>query len=139
MATRLVKTHPALRVGQAAEMLHVSVETLRRWVAEGRLRVERSSGGQRLVPIAEVTRLLAEKRTLFDLLDAEAGAGIKLTESNAMLPGASVSGYYLWHPEAHYFGVGRIGRDQLADYASRKGVELAEAERWLRPNLADYT
>jgi molybdopterin-binding protein len=63
MATRPVKTHPALRVGQAAEMLHVSVETLRRWVAEGRLRVERSSGGQRLVPIAEVTRLLAEKRS----------------------------------------------------------------------------
>jgi molybdopterin-binding protein len=63
MATRPVKTHPALRVGQAAEMLQVSVETLRRWVAEGRLRVERSSGGQRLVPIAEVTRLLAEKRS----------------------------------------------------------------------------
>jgi 5-methyltetrahydrofolate--homocysteine methyltransferase len=80
-----------------------------------------------------------EKRTLFDLLDAEARAGITLTESNAMLPGASVSGYYLWHPEAHYFGVGRIGRDQLADYARRKGVELAEAERWLRPNLADDT
>jgi 5-methyltetrahydrofolate--homocysteine methyltransferase len=80
-----------------------------------------------------------EKGTLFDLLEAEARAGIKLTESNAMLPGASVSGYYLWHPEAHYFGVGRIGRDQLADYARRKGVELAEAERWLRPNLADDT
>jgi 5-methyltetrahydrofolate--homocysteine methyltransferase len=80
-----------------------------------------------------------EKRTIFDLLEAEARAGIKLTESNAMLPGASVSGYYLWHPEAHYFGVGRIGRDQLADYARRKGVELAEAERWLRPNLADDT
>jgi 5-methyltetrahydrofolate--homocysteine methyltransferase len=78
-----------------------------------------------------------EKGTLFDLLEAEARAGIKLTESNAMLPGASVSGYYLWHPEAHYFGVGRIGRDQLADYARRKGIELAEAERWLSPNLAD--
>ncbi len=63
MATRPTKTHPALRVGQAAEMLQVSVETLRRWVTEGRLRVERSSGGQRLVPIAEVTRLLAEKRS----------------------------------------------------------------------------
>ena len=56
-----------------------------------------------------------------------------------MLPGASVSGYYLWHPDARYFGVGRIGRDQLEDYARRKGVELAEAERWLRPNLADDT
>jgi 5-methyltetrahydrofolate--homocysteine methyltransferase len=78
-----------------------------------------------------------EKRTVFELLDAEAKAGISLTESCAMLPGASVSGYYLWHPEAHYFGVGRIGRDQLADYARRKGVDEAEAERWLGPNLAD--
>ena len=80
-----------------------------------------------------------EKRTLFDLLDAKAKAGIELTESFAMLPGASVSGYYLWHPGAHYFGVGRIGRDQLEDYARRKGIELEEAERWLRPNLADDT
>jgi molybdopterin-binding protein len=58
-----IQAAPALRVGQAAEMLQVSVETLRRWEAEGRLRLERSGGGQRLVPIAEVTRLLAEKRT----------------------------------------------------------------------------
>jgi molybdopterin-binding protein len=63
MATRARKTYPALRAGQAAEMLQVSVETLRRWEAEGRLRVDRSGGGQRLVPIAEVTRLLAEKRS----------------------------------------------------------------------------
>jgi molybdopterin-binding protein len=63
MATRQSNTQPALRVGQAAEMLQVSVETLRRWESEGRLKVERSDGGQRLVPIAEVTRLLAEKRT----------------------------------------------------------------------------
>ena len=54
-----------------------------------------------------------------------------------MWPGASVSGYYLWNPASHYFGVGRIGRDQLADYAARKGIPLAEAERWLAPNLAD--
>jgi 5-methyltetrahydrofolate--homocysteine methyltransferase len=78
-----------------------------------------------------------EKRTLFELLEAESRAGIRLTESCAMWPGASVSGYYLWNPESHYFGVGRIGRDQLADYAARKGVPLAEAERWLAPNLAD--
>ena len=78
-----------------------------------------------------------EKRTLFDVLGAEARAGITLTESCAMLPGASVSGYYFWNPEAHYFGLGRIGRDQLADYARRKGIDEAEAERWLRPNLAD--
>jgi 5-methyltetrahydrofolate--homocysteine methyltransferase len=78
-----------------------------------------------------------EKATLFGLLEAESRAGISLTESSAMLPGASVSGYYLWHPDAHYFGVGRIGRDQLEDYARRKGIEVAEAERWLSPNLAD--
>ena len=62
MALRTSKAQPALRVGQAAEMLQVSIETLRRWEAEGRLRTERSSGGQRLVPISEVTRLLADKR-----------------------------------------------------------------------------
>jgi 5-methyltetrahydrofolate--homocysteine methyltransferase len=78
-----------------------------------------------------------EKGTLFDLLEAEERAGIRLTESFAMWPGAAVSGYYLWNPASHYFGVGRIGRDQLADYASRKGVPLAEAARWLAPNLAD--
>jgi len=63
MAVMSSKSQPALRVGQAAEMLQVSVETLRRWESEGRLRLDRSAGGQRLVPIAEVTRLLAEKRT----------------------------------------------------------------------------
>jgi 5-methyltetrahydrofolate--homocysteine methyltransferase len=78
-----------------------------------------------------------EKRTLFELLDAEHEAGITLTESCAMLPGASVSGYYLWHPQSHYFGVGRIGRDQLEDVARRKGMPLEEAARWLAPNLAD--
>ncbi len=78
-----------------------------------------------------------EKRTLFELLEAESRAGMHLTESSAMLPGASVSGYYLWNPESHYFGVGRIGRDQLEEYARRKGVSLDEAERWLSPNLAD--
>jgi 5-methyltetrahydrofolate--homocysteine methyltransferase len=54
-----------------------------------------------------------------------------------MLPGASVCGYYLWNPASHYFGIGRIDRDQLEDYAARKGVPLAEAERWLAPNLRD--
>ena len=80
-----------------------------------------------------------EKQTLFDLLEAESRAGIKLTESFAMWPGAAVSGYYLWNPASHYFGVGRIGRDQLADYAARKGVPLSEAERWLAQNLVDET
>jgi 5-methyltetrahydrofolate--homocysteine methyltransferase len=77
-----------------------------------------------------------EKRQLFKLLDAEAVAGMKLTESLAMLPGSSVSGMYFSHPEAEYFGVGRIDRDQVADYAARKGMELREAERWLAPILA---
>jgi 5-methyltetrahydrofolate--homocysteine methyltransferase len=78
-----------------------------------------------------------EKRTIFDLLQAEQRAGITLTDSMAMLPGASVSGFYLWHPEARYFGLGRIGRDQLADYAARKGWSIEEGERWLAPNVVD--
>ena len=77
-----------------------------------------------------------EKRTLLGLLDAEKRAGVRLTESCAMLPGASVSGWYLSHPEAFYFGVGRIGRDQVEDYARRKGLERSEVERWLAPILA---
>jgi 5-methyltetrahydrofolate--homocysteine methyltransferase len=78
-----------------------------------------------------------EKATLFALLDAEARAGISLTESFAMLPPASVSGFYFWRPEARYFGLGRIGRDQLEDYARRKGWSVDEAARWLAPNLDD--
>ena len=78
-----------------------------------------------------------EKATLFALLDAEARAGISLTESFAMLPPASVSGFYFWRPEARYFGIGRIGPDQLADYARRKGWSVEEAARWLAPNLDD--
>ncbi|HEY3336648.1 MAG TPA: methionine synthase [Candidatus Limnocylindrales bacterium] len=77
------------------------------------------------------------KATLFGLLDAEARAGIRLTESMAMLPASSVSGLYLWHPESHYFGIGRMGRDQLGDYARRAGIPVEEAGRWLAPNLAD--
>jgi 5-methyltetrahydrofolate--homocysteine methyltransferase len=75
------------------------------------------------------------KPILFDLLDAQGRAGLILTESYAMLPAAAVSGFYFAHPESQYFGVARIGRDQLADYAGRRGVDLAQAERWLRPNL----
>ena len=76
-----------------------------------------------------------EKRTIFDLLDVPSRTGITLTESLAMLPTASVSGLYLAHPEAHYFAVGRLGRDQVSEYARRKGMPLHEAERWLAPNL----
>ncbi|TNE57013.1 MAG: methionine synthase [Sphingomonadales bacterium] len=75
------------------------------------------------------------KPILFDLLDAEANTGITLTENFAMYPTAAVSGFYFGHPESQYFGVARIGRDQLEDYAARRGVDIATAERWLRPNL----
>jgi 5-methyltetrahydrofolate--homocysteine methyltransferase len=77
----------------------------------------------------------SEKEKLFDLLGAGA-AGLDLTESFAMLPGAAVSGIYLAHPRARYFAVGRIGEDQLADYAARKGVPVVQVEQWLRPNLS---
>jgi len=77
----------------------------------------------------------AEKGTLFDLLDAEKNAGIKLTESFAMHPGASVSGLYFSHPDAKYFGVGQIGRDQVIDYATRRGETIAAVEKRLAPNL----
>ena len=76
-----------------------------------------------------------EKRTLFSLLDAEKEIGVKLTESCAMWPGAAVSGFYFAHPEARYFGVGKIGRDQVVDYAARKGWTVEETERWLGPIL----
>jgi 5-methyltetrahydrofolate--homocysteine methyltransferase len=80
----------------------------------------------------------SEKRKLFDLLVAER-AGLDLTESYAMTPAAAVSGLYLAHPQARYFSVGRLGRDQVVDYAIRKGVEVGEAERWLAPNLGYET
>jgi 5-methyltetrahydrofolate--homocysteine methyltransferase len=78
----------------------------------------------------------AEKRTLFDLLSAEKNAGVKLTESYAMHPGASVSGLYFSHPDAKYFGVGQIARDQVVDYATRRGEPVAAIEKRLAPNLA---
>lgn len=76
-----------------------------------------------------------EKLKLFSLLNATANAGIELTESLAMNPPASVCGWYIAHPQSHYFGLGKIGRDQLEDYAKRKGMSLEEAEKWLRPVL----
>ncbi|MBQ1500677.1 MAG: methionine synthase [Sphingomonas sp.] len=75
------------------------------------------------------------KPILFKMLDAHKRTGISLTESFAMLPTAAVSGFYFGHPQAEYFGVARIGQDQLADYAGRRGVDLEQATRWLRPNL----
>ncbi len=79
----------------------------------------------------------SEKATLFRLLDAPARTGMSLTESFAMLPTAAVSGYYFSHPRSQYFVVGRVGKDQVADYARRKGVDKAQVERWLASNL-DY-
>ncbi len=77
----------------------------------------------------------SEKRLLFDLLQVEKNTGISLTESFAMLPAASVSGFYFAHPDAKYFAVGKIGKDQVEDYARRKGMDLRTVERWLSPNL----
>ncbi len=77
-----------------------------------------------------------EKRSLWQLLDVENAAGIVLTESNAMYPGASVSGFYFAHPEARYFAVDFITRDQVENYAVRKGMPVSQVERWLAPNLA---
>ncbi|WP_415184539.1 methionine synthase [Phaeovulum sp.] len=79
-----------------------------------------------------------EKTTLFRLLDAEAAVGVKLTEGMAMWPGSSVSGIYIGHPDAYYFGVAKVERDQAEDYARRKNIPLKEAERWLTPIL-NYT
>jgi 5-methyltetrahydrofolate--homocysteine methyltransferase len=76
-----------------------------------------------------------EKGTLWSLLDVEAKTGMKLTESFAMWPGSSVCGLYFAHPEAKYFSLGKIGRDQVEDYAVRKGMSVPEVERWLGPNL----
>ena len=78
-----------------------------------------------------------EKETIWEILDVEKTTGVRLTESLAMWPAASVSGYYFAHPKARYFGVGKIAQDQLADYAERKGISLEVARKWLAPNLAD--
>jgi 5-methyltetrahydrofolate--homocysteine methyltransferase len=78
----------------------------------------------------------SEKRTLFNLLEVEVNTGIGLTENFAMIPASSVCGLYLSHPAARYFSVGKIDRDQVQDYHARKGMNISEVERWLRPNLA---
>ena len=78
-----------------------------------------------------------EKNTIWELLKVEEAIGVKLTESLAMWPAASVSGYYFGHPESKYFGLGKIKGDQLQDYANRRGISIEEAKKWLSPNLAD--
>src|SRR5690606_31510888 len=76
-----------------------------------------------------------EKPPLFDLIQAQEKTGIILTESNAMYPAASVSGFYISHPESKYFGLGKISKDQVEAYAERKKMNLPEVEKWLSPNL----
>ena len=76
-----------------------------------------------------------EKYKLFELLSATENVGIQLTESLAMYPAASICGWYFSHPKSQYFGVGKIAKDQLEDYATRKEWSIEKAERWLRPNL----
>jgi 5-methyltetrahydrofolate--homocysteine methyltransferase len=76
------------------------------------------------------------KLGLFEDLQAESAIGTYLTESLAMYPASSVSGFYFAHPESRYFGLGKINRDQVEDYARKKGIEVPDAERWLRPSLA---
>ena len=76
-----------------------------------------------------------EKGPIWRLLDVQANTGMLITESFAMWPGSSVSGLYFAHPQSRYFSLGKIGRDQVIDYAGRKGMSVAEVERWLGPNL----
>ena len=77
-----------------------------------------------------------EKKTIWKLLDAEQNTGVRLTESLAMWPAASVSGYYFAHLESRYFGLGKIKEDQVADYAQRRGITIEQANKWLGPNIA---
>ncbi len=97
--------------------------------------IEESYRGVRPAPGYPAQPDHTEKATLFALLDAEARIGVKLTESFAMWPGASVCGLYIAHPQAHYFGVAKVERDQAEDYAARKGMAISEVERWLAPVL----
>ncbi len=121
-----------------AEWLHL--ETRRAWYAPGEELSNEDLVGERYRGIRPAFGYPAspdhtEKAKLFELLGAEA-AGLELTETFATMPAASVGGLYFAHPAARYFAVGRIGRDQVEDYAGRKGFSTGEVERWLRPNLA---
>jgi 5-methyltetrahydrofolate--homocysteine methyltransferase len=138
----IIATALADRLAEAfAEALHHKVRTeLWGYAPEEELSIEamiaEKYAGIRPAPGYPAQPDHTEKATVFRLLEAEAHTGMALTESFAMSPPASVSGLYFGHPKAHYFGVGRIGRDQVADYARRKGWDLSTAERWLAPILA---
>ncbi|WP_414819847.1 methionine synthase [Sphingomonas sp. Root710] len=123
-----------------AERLHLHVRTTLWGYAEGEqltneALIKEQYRGIRPAPGYPACPDHSQKPVLFDMLKAGEATGITLTESFAMLPTAAVSGFYFGHPEASYFGVARIGRDQLEDYAARRGTDLQTAERWLRPNL----
>ena len=125
-----------------AERLHQRVRTQYWGYASGEALDNEALIGEQYVGIRPAPGYPAcpehsEKGTLFRLLDAERNAGMQLTESFAMLPTAAVSGYYFSHPQSQYFVVGRVTREQVTDYARRKGVERAQVERWLASNL-DY-
>jgi 5-methyltetrahydrofolate--homocysteine methyltransferase len=124
-----------------AELMHIRVRReLWGYAPDERLEVEalieEKYRGIRPAPGYPACPDHTEKGLLFDLLDAPGTAGVTLTDSFAMLPTAAVSGFYFSHPEARYFAVGKIGRDQVADYAARRGWDLPTAERWLAPSLA---
>ena len=123
-----------------AERLHQYVRTALWGYAEGEqltqeALVKEQYRGIRPAPGYPACPEHSLKAILFKMLDAHHATGISLTESFAMLPTAAVSGFYFGHPQAEYFGVARIGQDQLADYAVRRGISAEQAERWLRPNL----
>ena len=123
-----------------AERLHQHVRTTLWGYAEGEqltneALIREQYRGIRPAPGYPACPDHSQKPILFDMLGATAQAGITLTDSFAMLPTAAVSGFYFGHPDSQYFGVARVGRDQLEDYAARRGVDLRTAERWLRPNL----
>ena len=123
-----------------AECMHENVrKSLWGYVPDERLGndelIQESYRGIRPAPGYPACPDHTEKTGLWNLLDVESQAGIRLTESYAMLPTAAISGFYFAHPEARYYSVGKLGRDQLEDYAARKRISLAEAERWLGPNL----
>jgi len=154
-AEELVAAHEKEHDDYAAIMVKALADRLAEALAvwlHGRARVEWGYGADEALSIEELIRERyhgirpapgypacpdhTEKRLLFDLLGGEERAGICLTETFAMRPAASVCGFYFAHPQARYFALGRIGRDQVLDYHRRKGMDLRAVERWLAPNLA---
>ncbi len=128
----------------AAEYLHREVR-IRHWgyapgeTLDNQALISEAYAGIRPAPGYPACPDHLEKQTIWDLLDVKGAIGVELTESLAMWPAASVSGYYFAHPRARYFGLGKIKRDQLEDYARRRGIPVGEAERWLSPNLAEMS